>query len=75
MSDFVVSVFIVVFFVQFLLWVVMEIDIRGTENPNLKWFARIALSPGVGLLVSVWYFFNRSDLRGGSDGARDADDD
>lgn len=75
MSDFVVSVLIVVFFVQFLLWVIMEIDVRGAKDSNLKWFARVALSPGIGLLVSVWYFFSRSDLHGSSDGARDAGDD
>ncbi|GAA5042675.1 hypothetical protein ACFFQF_15700 [Haladaptatus pallidirubidus] len=75
MSDFVVSVTIVLLFLQFLLWVLVTIDVRGAENPNLKWFAIVTLSPGIGLLVSSWYFSNRSDLRGGTDDARDASDD
>jgi uncharacterized membrane protein YhaH (DUF805 family) len=59
MAPFVVSVLLVLLLVQFLLWTVMEVDVRRTEDTTLQWFAIVAIFPVIGLFVSTWYFSNR----------------
>jgi H+/Cl- antiporter ClcA len=68
MSDLLVSVFVVVFTAQFLLWLVVQRDVRGSEDATLRWLGTIALFPLLGLFVSVWYLLSDDVARrGGSD--------
>lgn len=64
MAQLVVSVLIVLLLIQFLLWILMEIDVWDTEDPTLRWFAIVAIFPVIGLFVSAWYFTKR--LRDGN---------
>ena len=59
MTQLVVSVLIAFLLIQSFLWVLMAIDVRGTDDPTLRWFATVAIFPVIGLFVSVWYFTNR----------------
>lgn len=68
MSGIVTSGFIVLLLLQFFLWVGMEIDVKRSENGDLRWFAAAGIFPVIGLGVSLWYVLNRRDLRDTSDG-------
>jgi hypothetical protein len=63
MANAVVSVFVVVFLLQFLRWVLLWWDVRGTDDTTLRWFVTIAIFPLIGLVVTLWYVTKRDAVR------------
>jgi Ni/Fe-hydrogenase subunit HybB-like protein len=71
MRDVLVAALVVLLGVQFVLWVLVEIDVRGVDDPDLRWLAVAALFPVVGLVASTWYVGGEGQLFYPTDRFRD----